>query len=212
MTARRLAVLGLRPHTGWAVAVAVTSGKPVPVVLDRRKIFYEPPAGRFVYHGAAEQALAAAQSAIARDRSETERAAARELGELFAELEDRSISIAGAVIPTGNSKLPDDLEAVLSAHTRIHAAEGVFYRETLAAACESLGMGVHRPPERDLQSMAGARAGLSTADMARSLKQTGASLGPPWGEDQKLAFLAAWIYIDACAGRGKRSPRKRGSV
>ncbi|MGD0190173.1 MAG: hypothetical protein ABSD74_05495 [Rhizomicrobium sp.] len=52
--------------------------------------------------------------------------------QLQTEMNDNGIIVFAAVIPAGNTALPEKFEDILGAHARIHAAEGFFYRATPA--------------------------------------------------------------------------------
>ena len=197
MGTSRSVVLGFRAHTGWAAVVAVAANSGAPQIVDRRRVAYEPKAGRFIYHQAEELDIAQAKKIIMKGREETAAAAGRELRQMIVALEKRSFAVAAAAIPIGTTRLPTDLAAILAAHSRIHAAEGVFYRETLADACAKAGLQVHHPLERDLWTVCAPLFGLSADKLASRVREMGAALGPPWSEDQKLAMLAAWSHAAA---------------
>lgn len=209
MTAKSRAILGFRAHTGWAALAAILMQKSVPVVVERKRIAFEPTGGRFVYHQAAELSLNHAQVLIKDGRTSTLAAAKREIHSVVDDLASRSIAVAVAVVPAGNVKLPLELSEILSAHSRIHAAEGAFYREALADACAALGMAVHRAPERDLQAMVIAVSGMDAAQLDLRMREMGKGLGPPWGEDQKLATLAAWAAFGAWPKTVARLPSRK---
>jgi len=196
MAAIRSVVLGFRAHTGWAAMVAVAAGRQ-PEIIDRKRISYEPKNGRFLYHQAEELGAARAEKSIDKGRTETVTAATRELKVAIEALKKRSFAVAGAAIPIGTTKLPKDVKDILAAHSRIHAAEGVFYRETLADACSSLGLPLHRPVERDLWTICAPLFGVSSGHLAAHIREIGSALGPPWSEDQKIAMLAAWSHAAA---------------
>lgn len=184
--------LGFRVHTGWAVAVAVARDCDV---LERRRVTYEPSSTRFLYHEAAERPMAEAEAAISTARSETVVAARREIGQLVSALAGRNIRVQRVCVPARNSRLPKALSDILAAHSRIHAAEGAFYRDTLADACELLNLRVERAPERDLLRLAAdALNGTSEGLLAR-LQEIGKRIGPPWAEDQRYAALAATVAL-----------------
>jgi hypothetical protein len=190
MRGRTVAALGFRAHTGWAAVIAVTKECEV---LERRRIAFEPPSTRFVYHKAAEIPLEQAETMIAAACAEVTAAAERQIKILIAALAERRIAVRAACVPAGNSKLPNVLADILAAHSRIHAAEGVFYREALVEACVRLRLRVVRAPERDLWPLS-AKALVSTEVKLRTrLREMGKRLGPPWGEDQKVAALAACV-------------------
>ena len=128
---------------------------------------------------------------IATARAETIAEAEREIKSLIATLADTEISVRAACVPAGNSKLPDTLGEILAAHSRIHAAEGMFYREALVEACAHLGLKVSRAPERDLHTLAAGALKITPENLRIRLQQIGKRLGPPWSEDQRLATLAA---------------------
>ena len=109
------------------------------------------------------------------------------------------VSVAAAVIPAGTAKLPERLEDILRAHARIHAAEGDFYRDVVASGCEAAGLEVHRVVERELPALACDLLGVTPPSLEARLKAMGATLGPPWSEDYKLATLAAWLHLDRVA-------------
>lgn len=65
-----------------------------------------------------------------------------------------------------------DLQTALATHMRIHSAEGLFYRDVFRDACE-IPCRVIQPASLDITSV-------------------GKLPVKPWGQDQKLAALAAW--------------------
>ena len=208
MTNHSNAVVGFRAHTGWAAAVVVTGGD-WPTVIDRRRIAYEPSAGRFLYHQASEMGAVKGENLVTMGRRQALRAARRAIKDLIADLASRYFKVAVAAIPAGNTKLPNSLTEILAAHSRIHAAEGAFYRETLADACQALGLSVYRPPERDLSSVVSARTKLDTTQIAFRIREMGKEFGPPWSEDQKVAALAAWSCGEMATEAARTAPRRK---
>lgn len=192
MPGSRIAALGFRAHTGWAAAVVVTPGLEV---VERRRIAYEPEATRFIYHRAAEIALADATALIKTARTQAADKAYGEIQDLIDAISGKGFTVIAACVPGGNARLPDVLADVLAVHLRVHAAEGAFYRDVLADACARAGIRVSRAPERDLWALA-SNALRSGEDKVRDrVAALGKQLGPPWGEDQKLAALAAVIGL-----------------
>jgi hypothetical protein len=194
------AVLGFRPHTYWTAVVALTGQPDAPRVIERRRITFAAGEERFVYHQAAADSAKAA-SLIDGVRAATEANAGREIGTLLADLRRDGVSIRIAVVPAGMAQLPDKLEDVLRAHTRMHAAEGVFYRDVVAQACRVTGLEVRRVVERELTALVCDLLGVKAPALEARLKEVGAELGPPWSEDYRLATQAAWLHLqDAGAG------------
>jgi hypothetical protein len=147
------AVLGFRPHTYWTAAVALAGPPSAPRVVERRRIVFAAHESRFVYHRAAEGPLAEAPGLIAAVRRATEQEATHGVGALVADLRRGGFEVRLACVPAGTAKLPDTLGGILRAHSRIHAAEGLFYRDVLADACKRVGLEVHRLVERELPAI-----------------------------------------------------------
>ena len=186
-----LAVLGFRPHTYWTAVVALAGSPDAPRVVTRRRIDFAAGLERFVYHQAEALDLAEGQALIDRVRTAVEANAAREIGGLVADLRRDDVTVRDAVVPAGTAKLPEALADILRVHARMHAAEGAFYRDAVAAACAAVGLRVHRVAERDLPSA----LGVDAAALEARLHALGATLGPPWNEDYRLATQAAWLHL-----------------
>ncbi|MDB5455253.1 MAG: hypothetical protein JWP92_838 [Caulobacter sp.] len=191
-----IAVLGFRPHTYWTAVVAVAGRADAPRIVERRRIAFAAGHERFVYHQAAELEPARAQALIDAVRAATGANAAREIGGLLTDLRSEGLTVDVAVTPAGTAKPPEALADILRVHARVHAAEGSFYREVVAAACDALGLRVRRVIERDLPAQLGRSLGVEPAALEARLKTMGAPLGPPWNEDYRLATQAAWLHLD----------------
>ncbi|MDP3854424.1 hypothetical protein [Phenylobacterium sp.] len=191
-----LAVLGFRPHTYWTAVVALAGDPSAPQVIERRRIVFANGHERFAYHQAAEVDAAKAEAFIEGIRTATAANVAHEIGNLIADLQRDGVNVRRAVAPTGTARLPETLEDILRAHARMHAAEGVFYRDVVAAGCTALGLQVHRVVERDLPRLVCDLVGVDEPALEARLKEIGASLGPPWSEDYRLATQAAWLHLD----------------
>ncbi len=190
------AVLGFRPHTYWTAVVALAGPASAPRVLAREKIVFATGAERLIYHQAAEAAAERAAPMIEANRVVTEANTARALRGILDRLKGAGTEARLAVVPKGTAKLPDDLADILSVHTRMHAAEGVFYRDVVAAACATLGLEVERAVERELPALVGDVLGVDETTVQSRLKLMGAELGAPWSVDQRLATLAAWLHLE----------------
>jgi hypothetical protein len=192
-----LAVLGFRPHTYWTAAVALAGSADAPRLIQRRRIDFAAGDERSVYHRVETMAADEAQGWIARVWAACEADARRGIGELVGTLAGAGVELGLAVVPIGRGKPLDKLEDILSSHSRMHAAEGDFYRGVVASACTALGLEVRRVIERDLPATVARVLGAEPPPLEARLKAMGAALGPPWTEDQKLATLAAWSALTA---------------
>jgi hypothetical protein len=106
------------------------------------------------------------------------------------------------VTAAATAKLPAKLEDIVRVHARMHAAEGDFYRDVVADACEAAGLEVRRVVERELPALVCDLLRIDPAALKARLRTMGAALGPPWSEDYRLASLAAWLGLETAVPQG----------
>jgi hypothetical protein len=167
--------MGISVHTGWGACVVVEGSPAKPCIIANEVIELLADPERFCFHAAAEMARAEAARWIARVRSRALANATRALAPLLA----HNVSSCAIVAKEGEA---GDLESVLASHTRIHTAEGCFYRDILREAM--------RIPVRIIQPS------------ALDPSQIGKLAPAPWGRDQKLAALAAWLLLSERRAHG----------
>jgi hypothetical protein len=192
------AALGFRVHSGWTAAVVVTGPADSPAVAVRRRIelvktftyTYRQP-----YHTGEKMALEEAAKFIAQCRAEATKLAFSALRTMEKELEDGNIEIrrCGLLLASGR-QLPA-LEQILRSHALIHTADGVLFRDALAQACEKCRMPVRGVKERELFALASKSLRLRPETLQRRIAEFGRGLGPPWGQDEKLSALVAWLAL-----------------
>ena len=188
--------MGFSVHTGWAASVSVAGPRRSPAVVGRsriRLVELDDTVRADVYHRAALLSGAAAARLVRDSRN----AAVRQARVAFDALR-KSQPLVAAGIPVSAGKLPSDLAAILGSHPLIHTAEGVFYREALAAAAADCGIEVVRIPLRELPERFAAALKTNDAGARGWLQEAGRALGPPWARDQKDAAMAAVVAFDAC--------------
>jgi hypothetical protein len=196
MTPRRCA-LGLSVHTGWAACVAASGSLRAPRVEARDEIELLADPDRFVFHRAAEMGLAEAQRTVAKANRDVHVRAKAALSGLLAPLRDASLEVTSCAVVAKDGVMPASLEQITAAHPRIHTAEGCFYRDALLAAAQALGLVARVLPPKELESAAATVMGLGRAQVPGLLTDAGRIVGRPWGKDQKMAALAAWIMLEA---------------
>jgi hypothetical protein len=202
----RVAVLGFRPHTGWTAAAAITGVSGGADVIDRRRIeFSFKGEERFIYHRVEERPHSDAAASIAKAREATQASAARMIKDWIGELNSKGFRASMAAVPMARTQPSTNVDEILAAHSRIHAAEGAFYRDVIAAACSELGLEVHRVVEREIPTLAAAIMPSGERGLDALLRDMGKRLGPPWSEDQKIAVLAAWLQLDRARRAAKRT-------
>lgn len=174
--------LGLRPHSGWAVLVAVTGPPDVRLVhRDRLEILADGDPKQ-PWHLAQRNGLSPDEAAALAGRVETgaREAADRALaGVLDAVRAAGHPAVAAAVI--GEPRDVPPAERVLASHMLLHAAEGELYRSVLVDAADAAGLAVHVV----------APGSIAVDSHAALLAAMGKAAGPPWRADHKLAVVAA---------------------
>ncbi len=173
--------IGLRAHTGWAVAVALAGPLGAPAVVDRRRLdLTDPEVPRQAFHVAADLAADAAEELVERATRTAETLAERAVRGLVGELRSAGHQVAGAGVALGSA---------------MHAAEGELYREVLVQASAACALPVTGVPERDLYDRAAAALRVPVPDLRRRVAELGRACGPPWAQDQKSAALVAWLAL-----------------
>ena len=192
------AALGFRVHSGWAAAVVLCGPLDAPVVVDRRKIqlvkifsytFRQP------YHTAGKMPRQDAVEFIRGVQTEARRLALSSLHSLQSDLAEGDFKIVrGALLLASGRELPA-LEQILASHALIHTADGELFRDSLRAACARCGLPLAGIREKELFATASKAFGIQPAALKRRVTALGKSLGPPWGQDEKFAALAAWLSL-----------------
>lgn len=121
--------------------------------------------------------------------------ARRELNSLANAAKANGVEIACCGLTTASGRPLPDLRSILASHSLIHAAEGEFYRDALARACEHRGIEVSRVKEREVADWTAARLTMTDSELKVRLADWGKALGPPWTADEKLASMAAWLAL-----------------
>jgi hypothetical protein len=170
--------LGISVHTGWGACVVAGGDVRAPVVEVREDVEVLGEDERFVFHRAAELPAGEAARAIERARRTAVSHAKTAVQRLA-----QGREVTGCAVVAKKTPMPEPLQTVLAAHSRIHAAEGCFYRDVFREACEECGLEVRIVTP----------AGLDPN--AAVVMRAGKAVGRPWGRDQKLAALAAWSLL-----------------
>jgi hypothetical protein len=184
MTAGSAAAIGVVTRTGWAVVVVLSGRGSAPSLLDRREVGLRG-AGIPVqpYHAAAGLPADAAQELIGRAERGAEQALAESFRGIAAELPG-GVVVCGVAVVVKHIVLPTDTAEVLRSHPRMHAAEGVLYREAALAAASRCGYTAHAVPEPELPEVPGI------------LGELGRAAGRPWRRIEKDAARAAITLLD----------------
>jgi hypothetical protein len=192
------AALGCRAHTGWAVFVVVAGSVVQPAVVLRARAELGDPSARArrnVYQSARGLELAVAAGLVeAAERIAVEQAA-REVERTVHEATDVGVTVRSCAVVVGRFPDAARLESILASHALAHAAEGRLYQRALQQGAESRGLHAVAIPKRSIWDEGEAALGVPGDELHRRIDQLRREIGPPWGEDQKLAALAAWIAL-----------------
>lgn len=200
--AKRAAIVGVTEHGNSAVLVTVL---PNGEVLDRRRIdLTEPGTPTHPHHhegswavgrypntpGRRQLTLAEAVALVERVRAAAAEGARDALATLAASVPAPIASIALRECP----QLPPTTEERIRDNRAQTMADGVMYREVLAAAARERGWAVHWYDRENVFEHAA--AALGRRDVDAYLNALGKALGPPWRTEHKLAAAAALAACD----------------
>jgi hypothetical protein len=192
------AAIGIRAHSGWAVAVAVAGDPSAPKILDRQRIAVVEPGAHGAsqpYHFAKGLPLKDAEDHLAICAKAARRLAVEGLEAMTLRVRNSGYEIVHFAILTASGRSLPPLAETLASHAMIHTAEGEFFRNAFADASDDLGIVVSKVRERELFDRAAAELGVATSKLKAKLAALGREIGPPWTQDQKGAALAGWLLL-----------------
>ncbi len=192
--AEQSCALGFVAKTGKGVAVAIGRG---PELIGKWELVLVPPGQeRFVYHAAAE---------LDRDAARWVRASTEAIGRHAQQAVDALIDalpkrVTTAAIVGRSLELDLPLAEILTAHTRLHTAEGVLYRSVIVDALHAHGIDTTLVPPEQLH------------DRDDALARFG-KVPTPWRREHKDAALAAIdVFRPGRAGGRGSEPRTRNAT
>ncbi len=198
------AALGVRAHSGWAALVVVAGSPRSPAVIARKRIeLADPGIPRPVqpYHAAQRLDLKEAEEVVRRSADEARRWARQAFRVVIAELRESGHDVVGCGILLGSGRPATTLAATLASHALIHAAEGELFRDALAHASKHWHLRVTGIKDREVYARVATELRLQVDELGRRVTELGRPIGPPWGQDQKQAALAAWLALTAQSKR-----------
>ena len=195
------AALGIRAHSGWAAAILLAGPSAAPQILERRRITLCDPAtegSKQPFHHAEPMRFPDADRFIANCTESSGRYAREAVTQFIAVAKTHRCKLDACGILTASGRALPDLGSILASHALIHAAEGEFYRDAMAHACEHENIAVSRVKEREIERWIASRVCEKTLKSA--LAAMGQQLGPPWTADEKHATMIAWLVLDSAGG------------
>ncbi|HEV8376279.1 MAG TPA: hypothetical protein VGR38_08650, partial [Candidatus Polarisedimenticolia bacterium] len=116
----------------------------------------------------------------------------RSVTELMGRFRGSGTPLQGAGIVVGSLIDPGK---IANDHIRIHALEGLLYREVVQDALRRCELPCSLWRERDLRPVAHEALGQKEAQLRGALRALGRTLPGPWRAEQKSAALAAWLVL-----------------
>lgn len=185
--------IGFRVKSGWAAAVLVSGPADSPRAIARAVIELsdaDVPETRQPYHASTGREETD-EAKITRRVKIVERVAAKSVKELVKQISSAG-KVLGAGIVVGSLIEPAD---IANPHIRAHASEGKLFRTVLERALAASGLRSRTIRDREAYKTAANELKFSEVEIKRMLTDMGKPLGRPWGENEKLAALAAWIAL-----------------
>ena len=186
----RTGIIGVSDHGGWAVFVTA-DGKGN--LLDRRRVELVDEELPKIPHHSEGQGLPLGQAVelVERVRVSVERHAKLVLDGVAAEVPGSILGIALRQC----QELPPTVAERITNYRAQNVADWVMYRKELAAAAAARGWPVHWYDPRQVQQRASKALGVENLDA--HFAQLRRSIGPPWGQDHKMAMAAAIAAMNA---------------
>jgi hypothetical protein len=208
------AAMGLRVHSGWAALVVVGGSLRSPTVVDRRRIVIADPAirgSKQPFHAAEKLELKEAAAHIARCKASTRKLAQVAIGSALRDVHAKEQEVIGCGLLLSSGRPVGTLKEALASHPMLHTAEGQFFRDALREASEHFGLAVTGVREKELFARAAETLYGSESELRRHVAEMGKKIGPPWGQDEKMAALVGWMALEEGVrgeGRGGREKEK----
>ena len=196
--ASRKAAIGFSPHSGWAALVALGGDSGAPDVLLRERIEMTSrrlPGPKQPYHEVEGMPVQKAACLLERYLESATTLATQELRTAVAALEARGFRVRRAAILQSNGRQGVSLESTLASHALIHTADGDHFRSALAEAGKRCGIDAARIRQKELFERSASALKRPAAELQAFVASLGKTVGPPWGADQKVAALLAWLTL-----------------
>jgi hypothetical protein len=179
-------IVGVSDHNGWAVLVTIGSDG---TIVDRRRVtLVDQDLPSMPHHHQAQTLpLPEALELVVRVRLSAVRHARLALDALALALPS---PIQGIAIRRWQP-IPPTVAERLQDYRAQNVADTVMYRTALAGAAEERGWAIHWYDAKTV--FEAAREALRIEDLEAHFRQVRQALGPPWGQDHKLAMAAATV-------------------
>ena len=182
-------VIGVSDHGGWAALVTM---RPDGKLLDRRRVELVSEDLPKIPHHSEGQRLPLDEAVKLVERV---RVSAEEHAVLVLESVAKAVPGIVGVALRDCPPLPPTIAERIKDYRAQNVADWVMYRQALAAAAQARGWAVHWYDAKKV--FAAASTALHIKNFETHFLQMRKSIGPPWGQDQKLAMAAAIVAANA---------------
>jgi len=189
------AAIGYRVRTGTATAVLLGGPMSSPHVLARLQVPLcdaDDPDARQPYHVVTEQDETRGMKLVRQTMKAATDLATRATQQLMRKAEEERLRVRAAGLVVGSDVNPASLRSL---HVRAHALEGRLYREAVEAALSVCGLTCNVLVEREAVVQAAARIRTDQTQLKATLNAMGKVAGRPWGAQEKMAAIAAWVAL-----------------
>jgi len=186
--------VGFRVKSGWATAVLLAGPVDKPRAVDRCVIeLSDPqfPETRQPYHASTGREETDAIK-VRRRLKTVERVTDHSVRKLIERYRSLAGRLRGAALVVGSVIKPD---SIANPHIRAHAHEGELFRTVLQNSLDARGLHCRVVVERKAYVHAASVLERSEPELKRALVAIGRPIGPPWGANEKLATLGAWMAL-----------------
>jgi hypothetical protein len=150
------------------------------------------PEARQPYHVVAEQDGKRGMMLVRQTAKAATDLATQATRKLIKQAEDVAHRVRAAGLVVGSDVDPASLR---QPHIRAHALEGRLYREAVEAAVSACGLTCNVLVERDAIVQGANAIGKDPTEFKGTLNALGKVVGRPWGAQEKMAAVAAWVAL-----------------
>lgn len=198
----RRSALGFTIKSGWACAVVLDDSRPAPTVVDSRRIELSDPAdpeARQPYHAARGTARTPGPE-LARLIASVKTFGRASVMNFIRDQEKAGRAFEGAGLVVGSLVDP---ATITNDHIRIHALEGLLFREVVKEATDRRKMASFLWRERDVYGTAAVELKRSESDVRETVAGLARHVKGPWRAEHKAAALAAWLVMALTHDQGR---------
>ena len=195
--------LGLKARTGRAILVNVGLNGTEFQLIERVEIKLLPDGAFAPYHAVdglkpedARRSLDSNIAAARRLATAAIRSAVERITNAGHEVRDCGV-LVGSGMPSWTT------DEILAVHFRMHKAEGELFRNVLVEGAAAMELKVTMLPNKSAFDTAITALGIARARLDALIAALGKQAGPPWGQHQKEAAVAAVVALGGTSRKSK---------